>query len=125
MDGVENPCSSEQYGVGFPSLGNTTRLIPARLSMLDEKECYSSHLSSGWHGFPTPSLAQMRRVLHSAQKWWTTMKICKYVNNFILLKYALFSLLRFPEGWTALPSTRSSMVLQRRGSKMIHILYHL
>ena len=89
MDGVENPCSSEQYGVGFPSLGITKRLIPARLPMLDEKECYSSHLSSGWHGFPSgclsgyalgtslgkpmPSLAQMRRVLHSRLKpgYWS------------------------------------------------------
>ena len=51
MDGVENPCSSEQYGVGFPSLGITERSIPAHLSMLNEKECFSSHLSLGWHGF--------------------------------------------------------------------------
>ena len=53
MDGVGNPCSLEQYGVGFPSLVNTKRLIPACLSMIDEKECYSSHLRSGWHGFPS------------------------------------------------------------------------
>jgi hypothetical protein len=44
MDGVEDPFSSEQYGVGFPSLGITEILIPAHLSMLDEKECFSSEL---------------------------------------------------------------------------------
>ena len=38
-DGVENLCSSERDGVGFPSLGITERLIPADLTMLDEKEC--------------------------------------------------------------------------------------
>ena len=48
--GVENPCNSVQDGIGFPSPGITERLIPAHLTMLDEKECYS-HLSSGWHGF--------------------------------------------------------------------------
>jgi hypothetical protein len=51
MDGMENLCSSEQYGVGFPSLGIAERLIPAHLTILDEKECLSSHLSEGWHGF--------------------------------------------------------------------------
>ena len=40
-DGVENLCSSVQYGVGFPSLGITERLIPAHLTMLDEKEYYT------------------------------------------------------------------------------------
>ena len=50
-DGVGNPCSSVQDGVGFPSLGITERLNPARLTMLDEKECDSSHLSKGWNGF--------------------------------------------------------------------------
>ena len=81
QSGVENLCCSEQDSVGIPSLKINERLIPAHLSMLDEKECYSSHLSSGWHGFspgfpsgyvlvlvkPMPSLAQMRRVLHSAR----------------------------------------------------------
>ena len=38
-------------GVGFPSLRINERLIPAYLTMLHEKECYVSHLSSGWHGF--------------------------------------------------------------------------
>ena len=81
MDGLENLCSSVQDGVGFPSLEINEWLIPAHLTMLDEKECFSSHLSSGWNGFssgfpsdfalgkslgkPMPSLAQMRRVLHS------------------------------------------------------------
>ena len=51
MDGVENLCSSVRDGVGIPSLENNERLIPAHLSMLDEKECFSSNLSSGWHGF--------------------------------------------------------------------------
>jgi hypothetical protein len=37
MDGVENLCSSEQNGVGFPSLVITKRLIPAYLSMLEEQ----------------------------------------------------------------------------------------
>ena len=50
-DGVENPCSSVQDGVGFLSPGITERLIPAHLTMLYGKECYSSHLSEGWHGF--------------------------------------------------------------------------
>ena len=83
-DGVENPCSSERDGIGFPSLKINERLIPAHLTMLDEKECYSSHLSSGWHAFssgfpsgyalrkslgkPMPSLAQIRRVLQSSVK---------------------------------------------------------
>ena len=48
---MENPCCSVRDGVGFPSLKINERLIPAHLTMLDEKECYSSHLSSGWHGF--------------------------------------------------------------------------
>jgi hypothetical protein len=38
MDGVENPCSSEQYGVENPPLVKNKTLIPALLSMLDEKE---------------------------------------------------------------------------------------
>ena len=37
-----------QDGVGFPLLGITERLIPAHLTMLEEKECYSSHLSMGF-----------------------------------------------------------------------------
>ena len=56
-DGVENPCSSVQDGVGFPSPGITERLIPAHLTMFNEKECYSSYLSSGWHGFSSGSHA--------------------------------------------------------------------
>ena len=44
-----NPCSSLRDGAGFPLLGITERLIPAHLTMLDEKECYSSYLNSGWH----------------------------------------------------------------------------
>ena len=55
--------------MGFQSLGIAERLIPAHLSMLDEKECFGS----GWHGFalgyssgnPSENLAQLRRVLHS------------------------------------------------------------
>ena len=31
----------------FPLPGISERLIPAHLTMLDEKECYSSHLSLG------------------------------------------------------------------------------
>jgi hypothetical protein len=38
MVGVENPYTSVQDGVGFPSPGITERLIPAHLIMLDEKE---------------------------------------------------------------------------------------
>ena len=41
-----NPCSSLQNTAGFPLLGITERLIPAHLTMLDEKECYSSYLAS-------------------------------------------------------------------------------
>ena len=44
---MENPYSQVRDGVGFPLIGITERLIPANLTMLDEKECYSSHLSSG------------------------------------------------------------------------------
>jgi hypothetical protein len=39
------------HGMGFPSLEITERLILAHLYMLDEKKCFSSNLSSGWHGF--------------------------------------------------------------------------
>jgi hypothetical protein len=39
MDGVENLCSSVQDGVGFLSLEIKEILIPAHLTMLDEKEC--------------------------------------------------------------------------------------
>ena len=46
---MENLCSSERDGIGFPSLEITERLIPAHLTMLDEKECYSSHPRLGWH----------------------------------------------------------------------------
>ena len=42
----ENPCSSVQDVVGFPSLGITESLIPAHLTILDENECYSSSLGS-------------------------------------------------------------------------------
>ena len=38
---MENLCSSVRDGVGFPSLGITERLIPAHLTMLDEKEYYT------------------------------------------------------------------------------------
>ena len=60
---VGNPRSSVCDSVGFP-------LIPPHLTKLDDKECYSSHLNLGWHGFISgfssiPSLAQMRRVSHS------------------------------------------------------------
>ena len=48
---MENPCNSVQDSVGFPVPGITERLNPAHLTMLDEKEWYSSHLSSGWHEF--------------------------------------------------------------------------
>ena len=48
MDGLDNPCSSEKYGVGSPSLEITERLIQAHLSMLDEKECFSSELGMAW-----------------------------------------------------------------------------
>jgi hypothetical protein len=72
MDGMENPCSLSQYGMGFPSLWITERLIPAHLFMLDEKECFFSfELRMAWVflvislGKPMPSLAQMRRVLHT------------------------------------------------------------
>ena len=51
MDGVENPCSSVRDIVSCLSLGVTERLIPAHLTILYEKEWYSSHLSSGWHEF--------------------------------------------------------------------------
>ena len=43
---------AQRDGVGFLSLGITERLIPVHLTMLDEKECISSHLSSGWHVIP-------------------------------------------------------------------------
>jgi hypothetical protein len=36
-DGVENPTSSVQEGVGFLLPGISVRLIPAHLTMLDEK----------------------------------------------------------------------------------------
>ena len=50
-NGVENPCSSVQDGVVLLSLGITVRLIPAHLTMFDEKECYSSHLNISMHPF--------------------------------------------------------------------------
>ena len=46
-------CSSVRDGVGFPSLGITERLIPAHLTMLDEKGCYSSHRSLGGEEYYT------------------------------------------------------------------------
>ena len=68
MDGVENPCCSEQYGVGFPSLGITKRLIPAHLSMLDEKECFSSFLSAKLRVVIDP-------LLHTSDGTTSIMKI--------------------------------------------------
>ena len=44
---MENPCSSVHDGVGFPSLEINEKSIPSRLFLLDEKECFSSHLTSG------------------------------------------------------------------------------
>ena len=36
-DSVGNPCGSVRDGIGFPLLGIAERLIPAHLTMLDEK----------------------------------------------------------------------------------------
>ena len=57
QDGVENPCSSVQYGVGFPSLGITEGLIPAHLTMLDEKERRVLHTLKGFLStYPTSNM---------------------------------------------------------------------
>ena len=79
MDGVENPCSSVRDGAGFPSLEINERLIPAHLTMLDEKECFSSHLSSGWHGFPRKTHAIPRSDEKS-----TTLRLdqCKILKGY-------------------------------------------
>ena len=66
------------------------------------KECYSSHLSSGWHGFssgfpsgyglgkPMPSIVQMRWVLHSIKQ--QTNKRKNKLSDFFLDYFIMGSL---------------------------------
>jgi hypothetical protein len=76
---LENPCSSVRDSEGFPYLGITERLIQAHLTMLDGKECYSSYLRKGWHGFPSGNPSENPCHPSLGLEEYYTLPVCIHV----------------------------------------------